>query len=326
MIRSFGGPEVVEVVTSPDPEPGPDEVVIRAHTMPVGWPDILIRNGVYKWAPPLPIVLGQELTGTVERVGSGVTTLEVGQPVYLSSREEGFQSGCYSTMRLAKASAVIPLPEGIDLEQAAGLGYFSLAWALMYETTRGYPPRSVLIVGAAGGAGTALTQLAHHAGMRVIGTVSTPEKAAFARENGADDLINYRTENVLERVLELTDGRGVDLILDHVVGPKFADNFRMLDYWGTVVTYNAVGGPPGEDFFPTIRSLAERCHAWRYFSMHAYEDDREGRRRLLEEPIRLLAAGELKTHIAARFPMEEIRAAHEMLEAGQVLGKIVITP
>jgi len=219
LIRQFGGPEVVEVVEGPDPEPGPGEVVIRAHTMPVAWPDILIRNGVYRWAPPLPITLGQEMTGTIELVGPDVGDLEPGQPVYLSSTEMGFQSGCYDTMRLTPANAVVPLPAGIDLEQAAGLGYFALAWALLHETTRGFTPRSALIVGAAGGAGTALTQLARQARMLVIGTVSSDEKAEFARSNGADHLINYRTESVLDRVLEITKGRGVDLILDHVVGP-----------------------------------------------------------------------------------------------------------
>jgi NADPH:quinone reductase len=326
ILRRFGGPEVIEVVTEPDPAPGPDEVVVKSHAMAVGWPDILIRNGGYKWAPPLPITLGQESTGTIAAVGSGVTGLKIGQPVYVSSRETGFQSGCYNTMRLTPARAVMPLPEGTDLEQAVGLGYFSLAWALMFETTRGFKPKSMLVVGAAGGAGTALTQVGRAHNMLVIGTVSSDEKAAFAKSNGADHTINYKTENVLARVLEITGGKGVDLILDPVMGPKFTDNFKMLNYWGTCVTYNAVGGPPGPELFQTIRSLAERCQAWRYFSMHVYEDDPEGRRRILKEPIELLFKGKLKTHIAGRFKIDDIRKAHEMLEGSKALGKIVVTP
>ena len=266
------------------------------------------------------------MTGTVELVGPDVRDLEPGQPVYISSTEMDFQSGCYDTMRLTPASAIVALPEGIDLEQASGLGYFALAWALLHETTRGFTPRSALIVGAAGGAGTALTQLARQAGMLVIGTVSSDEKAEFARSNGADHLVNYRTESVLDRVLEITKGRGVDLILDHVVGPHFADNFKMLDNWGTVVTYNATGGPPGEDFFPTFRSRVERSPGWRSFSLHSYEDDPEGRRRILSEPLQLLAEGRLKTHVAARFAIDDIREAHALLESGRVMGKIVLTP
>jgi len=123
IIRKPGGIDAMELVTEPDPLPGPGEVSIRAHAMAVGWPDILIRTGVYKWMPPLPVTLGNELTGVIEKVGAGVSGLAPGQPVYLGSRELNFQSGCYTDLKVAPARAVLPLPDNVDLDQAAGLGY-----------------------------------------------------------------------------------------------------------------------------------------------------------------------------------------------------------
>lgn len=326
IIRKPGGVDVMELVTEPDPLPGPGEVSVRTHAMAVGWPDILIRTGVYKWMPPLPVTLGNELTGIIERVGAGVSGLVPGQPVYLGSRELNFQSGCYADLKVAPARAVLPLPDHVDLEQAAGLGYFALAWALLHETTRGFKPRSVLIVGAAGGAGSCLVQLAKQAGMVVIGTVSSPEKADFARKLGADHLINYRSENIANRVLDITGGRGVDLIVDPVVGPDFNEHFRMLDLWGTIVVYNATGGPPGEGLFASWRATAGKCHGLRYFSMHVYEQDPEGRQRIIRAPLELMAKGAIHTPIAARIPMAEVSRAHELIESGKPMGKILLKP
>lgn len=326
IIRRFGGPEVVEVVDSPDPTPGPGEVVVKAHTMGVGWPDILIRDGRYPWAPPLPITLGQEMSGTIAAVGPDVDTLPVGMPVYISSREMGFQSGCYDTMRLTPVHAVRPLPEGIDLEAAAGLGYLSLAWALLFETQRRFDLGSVVVVGAAGGLGAALTQVARAYGIEVIGTVSSPTKADYASANGATHTIDRTTQNELERVLELTDGKGVDMVIDHVGGKGMADRLRMLGRFGTLVSCNAVEGDPGPSLFSTMTELVERVPSWCYFSMHVYEDDPEGRRRILDPVIDLMANGRIATPIAARFPIDDIHGAHEMLESRRNLGRIVLTP
>jgi NADPH:quinone reductase len=326
IIRKPGGIDAMEIVTEPDPVPGPGEVSVRTHAMAVGWPDILIRTGTYKWMPPLPVTLGNELTGVIEAVGAGVSGLSPGQPVYLGSREMNFQSGCYTDLKIAPARAVLPLPASVDLDQAAGLGYFSLAWALLFETTRGFTARSVLIVGAAGGAGSCLVQLAKQAGMTVVGTVSSAEKAEFAQSLGADHTINYRSENVLDRILEITGGKGVDLIVDPVVGPGFTDSFKMLDLWGTIVVYNATGGPPGEQLFNSWRATAGKCHGLRYFSMHVYEDDPEGRQRIIRAPLDLVAKGKIRTPIAARIPLAEAGKAHELIESRKPMGKILLKP
>lgn len=326
IIRKPGGIDALELVSEPDPVPREGEVSVRTDTMAVGWPDILIRTGVYKWMPPLPVTLGNELTGTIEQVGPAVRGISVGQRVYLGSRELKFQSGCYTDLKVAPAGAVLPLPDQVGLEQAAGLGYFSLAWALLHEATPRFAAKSVLIIGAAGGAGSCLVQLAKVAGMMVIGTVSSSGKADFARTLGADHTINYRIENVAERVRTVTGGRGVDLIIDPVVGSRFNESFGMLAPWGTVVVYNATGGPPGEGLFEAWRATAGKCHGLRYFSMHVYEDDPEGRQRIIRAPLELMAAGKIRTPVAARFPLAEVSKAHELIESGKAMGKILLKP
>jgi NADPH2:quinone reductase len=276
--------------------------------------------------PPLPVTLGNELTGVIEAVGGGVRDIAPGQRVYLGSRELNFQSGCYTDLKVAPARAVLPLPERVDLEQAAGLGYFSLAWALLHEAARDSMATSALIIGAAGGAGSCLVQLAKQAGMMVIGTVSSSEKAEFARALGADHTINYRTEDVVARVLEITGGRGIGLIVDPVVGPRFNDSFRMLNRWGTIVVYNATGGPPGEGLFASWRATAGKCHGLRYFSMHVYEGDPEGRQRIIRAPLDLMASGKIRLPVAARIPLTEVARAHALIESGKALGRILLKP
>lgn len=320
-----GGPEVLEWTEVPDPTPGPGEVVVKAHACAVGWPEVLVRTGTYKWSPPLPLTPGNEMTGHVEAVGPGVTELQVGQPVYVASRELGFQGGCYAEKMVVPAAALLALPPGVDLDAMAGLGYYSLAWALMHETAHARPVQTVLVLGAAGGVGTALVQTAHHEGKTVIGTVSSAEKAAFAKEVGADHLINYRTETVLDRVLEITSGEGVDLILDPVVGPAFADNFKMLKRWGRVVSYNAIGGLPSEGLFAAIRAQGERAVSLTCFSMHVYEGDPEGRRRIRDPALAMLASG-VKPPPGPRLPLSQAAEAHRMIEAGQSMGRILLKP
>jgi NADPH2:quinone reductase len=156
--------------------------------------------------------------------------------------------------------------------------------------------------------------------------VSGPEKAAFAHAMGADDTINYRERAVPEATLELTNGRGVDLILDHVAGPAFTEQLAALANWGTLVSYNAFTGPPQKDLFAEMRAHVGKSPAVRCFSFHSYDDDREGRRRLMGAVIALLARGAIKPAIGARFALSEVRQAHAAMDAGTTLGKIVMRP
>lgn len=326
IIRETGGPEVLELIDAPDPVPGTGEVVVQSHAMGVGWPDILIRKGVYSWMPPLPASPGSELSGRVEALGPGVSDIAVGQGVLVSARNLPTRGGCYTERIAVPAASLYLIPDTANLDEAACLGNYQVAWAVLFETTRGFNPKSVLIMGAAGGVGSAAVQLASHAGMRVFGTTSSNEKAEFARCQGADDTIDYRTENVVERVRDLTDGNGVDLILDHVGGPAFNDNFDMLAPWGTIVSYGDLGGTPETGLFHHIRINGTKAAAVRSFSMHLYDHDPEARRRVMDQVLELFAANAIHPPIGAQLPMERAAEAQSIVEMGNALGRVILKP
>jgi NADPH:quinone reductase len=326
LIRTTGGPEVLEVCEAPIPEPRDTEVLIKAEAFGVGQPDVLIRKGIYKWAPPLPANPGNDLAGRIAGVGRSVSGFALDQKVLLSARDLAQRGGCYAEYVAVPADAVHALPESIDLAEATALANYQVAYALLHETTGPRVPKSALVVGAAGGVGSALVQLAKSAGMTVIGTVSGAEKAAFARAMGADHIVNYRAQPVPEATLEVTGGKGVDLILDHVGGPAFTGYLAALANWGTLVSYNAFGGLPDKDLLAEMRIHVGKSPAVRCFSFHTYDHDRDGRRRLMSAVIGLLAAGAIRPAIGARFRLSEVRQAHALLEAGTALGKIVMQP
>jgi NADPH2:quinone reductase len=238
-------------------------------------------------------------------------------------REVDYKCGTYLEKVAVPAKAVVPLADNDDLDAFAGLGYFVLAYALMHEMAHHHPVERVLVIGAAGGIGSALVQTARYESKMVIGTISGAEKAEFARKIGADHTINYKTENVYDRVRELTNGQGVDLILDPIVGPQFPENFKILRRWGTVVSYNATGGMPGADLFPTMRSRGDHTVGLRCFSMHVYEGDPEGRRRIREPAIAMIKSG-VKPFISRSLPMREAPEAHRILESGKNVGRMLL--
>ena len=198
--REPGPPNVLQCLDVPVPEPKPDEVLIRAHAIGVGMPDVLIRAGTYNFMPPLPATPGQELSGTIEKIGVGVTTRRPGQRVYASARERPHRGGHYAEFVVAPAEATYILPESLDLDVAAALANYQVAYHIFNDATRPQKGQTVLIYAAAGGMGSALIDLAKMAGLIVIGVVSSEEKARFARDLGADHTINRKGEKVADAV------------------------------------------------------------------------------------------------------------------------------
>jgi NADPH:quinone reductase len=326
LVHRPGGPEALQYIDVPVPAPGPGEVQIHAGAFGVGQPDVLIRRGVYKWMPPLPVNPGNDVAGHIAAIGPGVTSIEIGRKVLLSARDLAQRGGCYAELVVAPADAVYPLADGTDLEAAVCLANYQVAWALLHECGHRHPANSVLVIGAAGGVGTALVQLGKLAGMTVVGTVSSEAKADFARRNGADHVVFYRSEDVVARTREVTHGRGVDLVLDHVCGPEFIGYLGALGKWGTLVSYNAFAGLPEENLMATMRNRLDICPAVRCFSFHVYDHDREGRRAIMREVIGALERGAIRPAISARLKLADVRDAHRLLESGGALGKIVMTP
>lgn len=317
-----GGPEVLETIERPTPLPGDGEVLVRAHAIGVGKPDVLFRTGVYRWMPPLPAVPGCEMSGHVAALGPGVRGLEVGRRVLVYH----LGGGCYAEYAAVPQASVTPLPDTVDLDDAVSIPNYQVAWALLNEAARGIAPRTVYINGAAGGIGCAVIQLCRLAGIDVIAGASSEAKCAFARAQGATHSIDYGRETVVDRVLEITGGRGAELILDHIVGPHFTDNLKMLAPLGLVVSFNVLGGLPEKDLFRELRANLNRSPAVRCFTMHSYDHMPEARQRMLSEIVAMFAAGKVKPPVYRRVPLADARQAHAMLDAREVLGKLLLKP
>jgi NADPH2:quinone reductase len=325
IVRKPGGVEALELVEAPTPKPGAGEVLIRTKSMGVSRPDILIRKGVYSWMPPLPASPGNELTGVVEAVGDGVTAIKPGQPVLLSARDRPVR-GCYTDFIAVPADAVHALPADVDFDAAVVVPTYLVAYAMFNDLGVGKEAKSVFIAGATGGIGGALVELAKGAGLTVVGSVGSDERAASARALGVDHVVNYKTDNMIEKVLAATGGRGVDVVFDHILGPKFTDFLHVLADFGTLVFYNVHAPMPARDVFAEMCAVSKKTPALRCFNIHTYDADPVRRKRLTREVIDLLAAGRIKPRVGARLPLAEAAKAHHLLESGSVLGKIVLNP
>ena len=324
-LQVTGGPEVLSLVELPLPVPGPGQVRVKAEAIGAGGPDVLIRNGTYKWMPPLPAIPGNELAGVVDAVGPGASRLAVGERVLVSARELPQRGGCYAEYICVPEAVPFVLPASVSFDAAVSLGNFQLAIALL-ASNGNLPAQAVLVPGAAGGVATALAQVARSRGLRVIGTASSDAKRAFALENGVSDIVDGDPQALPERVLALTGGRGVDLAFDHVGGALFVACLRSLAPSGMAVSYNILAGPPSSDVFEELRRLLGRSLAIRTFSIHAVDADVAQRRGLMEQAIALMASGQVRAPRATRMPLAEARRAHELLDNGGSLGKLVLVP
>ena len=323
--REPGPPSVLQCLDVPVPEPKPGEVLIRTHAIGVGIPDVLIRAGTYSFMPPLPTTPGTEISGLIEKVGPGVTSRRPGERVYASARERPHRGGHYAEYIATPADATFLLPERTDLDAAAALANYQVAYHIFNDALRPRKGQSVLIYAAAGGMGNALIDLAKLMDLVVIGVVSSEEKAHFARELGVDHVINRKNEKVGIRIDEITSGRGVDIIIDPVAGPTIPDNIALLAPCGILIIYGALGGKAQFDLLPTLR-LSKNSPAVRQFTIHTWDHLVEERRAGMRAIINMLAAGKLHPRIHARLPLAEARRAHEMLESGAVLGKLLLHP
>jgi NADPH:quinone reductase len=323
--REPGPPSVLQILDAPIPEPKSGEVLIRAHSIGVGIPDTNIRAGTYSWMPPLPAIPGTELSGTIEKVGAGVTARQVGQRVYTTARERPHRGGHYAEYVVAPVEATFVLPDNVAFDQAAALANYQVAYHIFNDAVRPRRGENVLIYAAAGGMGNALIDLAKAAGLTIVGVVSSEAKARFARELGADHVVDRKHEDVGKRVSEITAGRGVDIIIDPVGGPSIPGNIALLAPCGTLVVYGGLGGKAQLDLQPTLRAT-KNSPAVRQFTIHTWDHLPEERRAGMRALIDMLAAGKLHPRVHARLPLTDAVRAHEMLESGAVLGKLLLVP
>jgi NADPH2:quinone reductase len=328
LLSRTGDPSVLEYTEVPTPRPGPGEVLVRADTIGVSRPELLVRRGVYPWMPPLPAIPGIEMAGTVAELGTGAARFAVGQKVYVTARELPVRAGCYAEFIAVPERALFALAPSTDLEAAACLSNYQVAWHLIHTATRGAPGKSALIGQASGGLGSAAVQLAKLAGMTAIALVGSADKARALKAFGADHAIDYSVEDAAARVSDITGGIGVDLVLDAAGGANFAKYLTMLGPFGLAVSYGKLIGAieanvvSGLDKGPGYLNST----AVRIFTMHTLDDKPQLRALSMNDLIAKLAAGAVKPLIHARLPLKDARRAHEMIEARDVVGKILLKP
>jgi NADPH2:quinone reductase len=322
-----GGPERLLLVDLPDPLPGPGQVRVKAQAIGVGRPDVLIRQGIYKWMPPMPAIPGAELAGVVDAIGEGVTAWQLGDRVLVSARELTQRGGCYAEAIVVPQDAPYRLPPTVAFENAVSLPNLQLALALMRVAGECHHPQpQVLITGASGGVAGMLCQVARHRGFATIGTSRTPDKSHSALSQGFDHVACTAQDDLKDRIQAITQGRGVDLVFDHLGGQSLIDGLHSLAPMGTVVSYNIVQGMPTQDVFQVLRNLLGKSLAVRCFSMHTFDEDPQARRALMHEAIELMAKGQVKAPEHQIFKLSEVRQTHALLDQGMVSGKLVMQP
>jgi NADPH2:quinone reductase len=325
-VHEYGDADVMRVEELPEPQPGPGEVRVRSEAIGVGVPDMLMRSGHYNWIPPFPFAPGNELAGTVDAVGAGVTRLKAGDRVFVSARELPQRGGGYSEAIVVPAEAPFAMPAGVSADTAVTLGNYQLGWLLLNYAATPQPGQTILVHAAAGGAGSAVVQLAKRQGLTVFGIAGGADKARYVGELGADAVIDRKTEDIGARVAALTGGAGVDYVYDSVAGPEFNKDFGMLAAMGTVVQFGYIGGPPEGDVYKAMRGAFGKSVGMRLFSIHVLDDRPDIRRHAMEQAMAALASGDIVPRIHARMPLDAAADAHRLLESGGVTGKVVLVP
>src|SRR5262245_15181089 len=287
LLTRTGDPSVLDYVEVPTPRPRAREVLVKADTIGVSRPELLVRRGTYPWMPPLPAIPGLEMAGTVGELGEATTRFAGGPKRYVTARELPVRAGCYAEYIAVPARGLFALSPDTDLEAAACLSNYQVAYHLIHTATNGAPGRTILIHSAAGGLGSAAVQLAQLAGMSAIGVVGSDAKARALTAFGADHVINTRRENIANRVSDITSGNGVDLVLDAVGGPAFAENLKLLAPFGLAVSYGRLQGGLTAD---TIAALEHgpgylNSAPVRAVSMHTPDDIHEVRAESMHDQI-----------------------------------------
>jgi NADPH2:quinone reductase len=237
-VREFGPPEVMRVEETPDPSPGPGQVLVRVRAAGVNPVETYIRSGAYARRPALPYTPGHDAAGIVEAVGTGVAGVAAGDRVYTSETV----TGAYAELALCNASRVHPLPASVSYAQGAGVGVpCATAWRALHQRARAVPGETVLVHGASGGVGVAAVQIARAAGLRVFGTAGSAEGLALVLREGAHAVFDHRSAGYLEEAVAATGGRGFDVILEMLANVTLARDLKILAMGGRVVVIGSRG-------------------------------------------------------------------------------------
>ena len=317
-IKQFGGPEMMELVDLPVPQPKPNEAVVKIAAAGVNFIDVYNREGRYKVA--LPAVLGQEAAGVATAVDKDVTAVKPGDRVAYTG-----VLGAYAEYAAVPADRLVKIPEGVEERQAAAAMLQGMtAHYLSHDTFPLNKGQTALVHAAAGGVGLLLVQMAHNIGARVIGTVSTEEKAKLAREAGADEVILYTQQDFEAETKRLTGGKGLDVVYDSVGKTTFDKGLNVLRPRGMMVLFGGSSGgvPPFDPLVLTQKgSLFLTRPSLNHYIMTS--EELQARAGAVFEMIR---KGKLKLRIQHTYPLAQVGQAHRDLEGRKTTGKLLLLP
>jgi NADPH2:quinone reductase len=314
-----GGPEVLEYVDVEVGEPGPGEARVRQHAIGLNFIDVYFRTGLYPM--PLPSGLGQEGAGVVEAVGEGVTHVKPGDRVAYAGRP----NGAYSELRIMQADILVKLPDAIDFETGAAMMLQGLTVQYLFNGTYPVKPgQTILFHAAAGGVGLIACQWARALGVNLIGTVGSKEKAELAKAAGAAHVINYNDEDIVARVLEITNGEKVPVVYDSVGKDTFIRSLDCLQPRGLMVSFgNSSGAVPPF----SMSELASRGSLYiTRPSLAAYVATRAELEARAADLFGMVESGKVKIDIRQRFPLADAAQAHIALEARRTTGSTILLP
>src|SRR5258706_5315640 len=331
-----GGPDVLRYTDAPEPEPRFGEVLVRVHACALNHLDIWVRQGIPGLAIPLPHIPGSDVAGVIEKIGAGVSKVKAGDKVLLApgvscgkcaaclaGRDNqcpqftnlGYMidGGCAEFVRCPEVNC-FPYPENLSFEQAAAVPLvFQTAWHMLLSRARLQPAEDVLILGAGSGVGSAAIQIAKFFACRVIATAGNEAKLAKAKELGADEVINHKSQKIKDEVRRLTGKRGVELVFEHVGTATWDDSVASLTRGGRLVT---CGATSGFDAKIDLRFLFSR----QLSILGSYM----GTKSEFATVLKLVASGKLKPVLDRTFPLKNCAAAHAYLESDDQFGKVVL--
>jgi NADPH2:quinone reductase len=317
-IHAAGGPEAMRLDDVPQPTPKAGEAIVKVDAAGLNYIDVYFRSGLYK--AEYPLTLGMEAAGSVTAVGPNVSEVKVGDKVAYTG-----VAGAYAEYAAVPAARLVALPAGVSTKQGASAMLQGLT--AHYLATSTYPLKkgdTCLVHAAAGGVGLLLCQMAKMRGARVLGTVSTDAKAKLAREAGADETINYTTQDFEAEVKRLTDGKGVQVVYDAVGKTTWDKSLNSLAPRGTIALYGQSSGPIGQ-IDPQILNVKGSLFLTRP-SLNHHIATREELQSRSSEVLGWISAGKLKMRMEFEFPLKDAAAAHRALEGRQTTGKVLLIP
>ena len=321
-IRRTGGPEVIEVAEVQVGDPGPGEIRIRHRACGINFIDVYQRNGLY--ALPLPLTLGMEGAGVVEAVGEGVTHLKPGDRAAYASQPPG----AYSEVRVMPAKCVVKLPDAIGFEDGAAMMLKGLTVQYLLRKTQpqgGLQPGDfILFHAAAGGVGLIACQWARAMGVQLIGTAGSDEKCALALEHGAAHAINYQRENFVERVRQITGGRGVKAVYDAVGKDTWEGSLDCLQPFGLMASYGNASGPVAPVALATLAAKGSLYVTRPTIFTHIAT--REATQAMADDLFGMVTSGKVKIRVDQRYALKDAAQAHVDLESRRTTGSSVLLP